>query len=129
MTGSRWCVLYVDTPDLAGVLDLVTAVLGPADDLDVVRVPGFTVDVRRNPDRTGGPHYLDWPSTVDIDAAAEVTDAAVVELVTTLIDRFHHAGLRVGTESTLADRLPPPDHRPDPPANPSPAGVPRDRGG
>jgi hypothetical protein len=117
MTGARWCVLYVDTPDLAAVLDLVTGLLGPADDLDVVRVPGFTVDVRRNPDRTGGRHYLDWPSTVDIDAAADVPDSAVVNLVTTLIDRLHDAGLRVGTESTVPHHhLRPPDHRPDPAA-------------
>jgi hypothetical protein len=112
MTGSRWCVLYVDTLDLAAVLDLVTGLLGPADDLDVVHVPGFTVDVRHNPDRTGGAHHLDWPSTVDIDAAAEVPDAAVAEFATTLIDRLRHAGLRVGTESTFPDHLPPPDHRP-----------------
>jgi hypothetical protein len=112
VTGSRWCVLYVDTPDLAAVLDLVTGLLGPADDLDVVRVPGFTVDVRRNPDRTGGPHYLDWPSTVDIDAAADIPDPAVIEFVTTLVDRLRHAGLRVGAESTFPDHLPPPDHRP-----------------
>jgi hypothetical protein len=112
VTGSRWCVLYVDTPDLAAVLDLVTGLLGPADDLDVVRVPGFTVDVRRNPDRTGGPHYLDWPSTVDIDAAADVPEPAVIDFVTTLVDHLHQAGLRVGAESPFRDHLPPPDPRP-----------------
>ena len=62
----RWCVLYVDNPDPATLVPVVADLLGPADYLDVFRVPGFTVDVRRNPDRTRGPHHLDWPSTVDI---------------------------------------------------------------
>ena len=52
----RWCVLYVDVPDPAALVPLVAELLGPGDHLDVFRVPGFTVDVRRNPDRTRSPH-------------------------------------------------------------------------
>ena len=73
----RWCVLYVDTPDPATLVPVVADLLGPADHLDVFRVPGFTVDVRRNPDRTRGPHHLDWPSTVDIDATGDVPDEKI----------------------------------------------------
>jgi hypothetical protein len=107
----RWCVLYVDTPDWSAIVPVLADLLGPADHLDVFRVPGFTVDVRRNPDRTRGPHHLDWPSTVDIDAAGDVPDATVVTFVTTLIDRLHAADLRVAADCDFAPSLPPPDHR------------------
>jgi hypothetical protein len=107
----RWCVLYVDTPDPATVVPVLADLLGPADHLDVFRVRGFTVDVRRNPDHTRGPHHLDWPSTVDIDAAGDVPDATVVAFVTTLIDHLHAAGLRVAADCDFPHSLLPPDHR------------------
>lgn len=108
----RWCVLYVDTPDPATLVPVVADLLGPADHLDVFRVPGFTVDVRRNPDRTRGPHHLDWPSTVDIDATGDVPDDTVVAFVTTLIDHLHAGGLRVGADCDFTTALAPPDTRP-----------------
>ena len=108
----RWCVLYVDTPDPATLVPVVADLLGPADHLDVFRVPGFTVDVRRNPDRTRGPHHLDWPSTVDIDATGDVPDDSVVSFVTELIDHLHAAGLRVAADCDFATALPAPDTRP-----------------
>jgi hypothetical protein len=103
----RWCTLYVDTPDPATVARVVSRILGPGDHLDVFRVPGFTVDVRRNPDRTGGPHHLDWPSTVDIDAAADVPDEAVVSFATALLEYLSTAGLHVAADSNLPTPIPP----------------------
>jgi hypothetical protein len=77
-----------------------------------MRVPGFTVDVRPNPDRTRGPHHLDWPSTVDIDADGDVPDEAVVSFVTTLIGHLRDAGLRVAADCDFTTDLPPPDTHP-----------------
>jgi hypothetical protein len=108
----RWCTLYVDTPDPATVARVVARILGPGDHLDVFRVPGFTVEVRRNPDRTRGPHHLDWPSTVDIDATGDFADAAIVSFVTGLIDHVHAAGLRVAADCDFTTALPPPDAQP-----------------
>ena len=106
----RWCTLYVDTPDPATVARVVARILGPGDHLDVFRVPGFTVEVRRNPDRTRGPHHLDWPSTVDIDAGPDVPDETVASFVTALVEHLRTAGLRTTPDPTL----PPPDNpRPD----------------
>jgi hypothetical protein len=107
----RWCTLYADTPDQATVVALLTTLLGPADALGVVRLPGFTVDVRRNPDRTGGDHHLDWPTAIEIDADDGVPDPTVVTLVTSIIDRLHAAALRVAPDCQFTPDLPPPDHR------------------
>ena len=107
----RWCTLYADTPDQPAVVALLTSLLGPADALGVVRVPGFTVDVRRNPDRTGGDHYLDWPTAIEIDAYDGVPDRRVVTVVTTIVDHLHRAALRVAPECAFASDLPPPDRR------------------
>jgi hypothetical protein len=107
----RWCTLYADTPDQPAVVAMLTALLGPADALGIVRIPGFTVDVRRNPDRTGGDHHLDWPTAIEIDAYDGVPDRTVVTLVTSVIDRLHAAGLRVAPDCEFPTALPPPDHR------------------
>ena len=107
----RWCTLHADTPDVAAVATMLAALLGPADALGMVRIPGFTVDVRRNPDRTGGDHPLDWPTVIEIDADDGVPDPAVVTLVTSIIDRLHAAGLRVAPECEFPTALPPPDSR------------------
>jgi hypothetical protein len=107
----RWCIVYVDTPDRSAVVAVLTPFLGPPDPLDVFRIPGFTIDVRSNPDRTGGDHYLDWPTTIEIDAAADVPDQSMITFVTGLVARLHDAALRVGTESEFPSYLPPPDTR------------------
>lgn len=108
---SRWCVLYADTSDPSAVLALMAAFLGPPDHLDVIRVPGFTIDIRPNSDRTGGDHYLDWPTTLEIDADGDVADRSVTAFVTSVIDHLRAAGLRVGAESEFPFALPPPDTR------------------
>jgi hypothetical protein len=108
----RWCTLYVDTPDPSTVAEALAGLLGPGDHLSVFRVPGFTVDVRRNPDRTRGPHFLDWPSTVDIDASGDAADTEVVAFVTRLVDHLHAAGLRVAPDCDFTPDLPPPDRSP-----------------
>jgi hypothetical protein len=107
----RWCTLYADTADPPAVLAVLIPLLGPADALDVLRIPGFTVEVRRNPDRTGGAHHLDWPTVVEIDAGPDVADGRMIAFVTEVIDRLHGAGLRVSAECEFAPDLPPPDTR------------------
>lgn len=107
----RWCTLYVDTPDPAVITAEVARLLGPGSELDVFSPPGFTVEVRRNPDHTGGPDVLDWPTVIEIDALAQVPDTEVVAFVTRLIDHLHAAAQRVAAESDFIDHLPPPDHR------------------
>jgi hypothetical protein len=110
----RWCTLYVDLTDPALVAAALTRLLGPGSDLDVFRVPGFTVEVHANPDRTAGPHFLDWPVLIEIDAAGTIGDQAMVAFVTGLVDHLHLSGLRVAAESAFAVHLPPPDTRPTP---------------
>jgi hypothetical protein len=110
-SAGRWCVVHVDTADRAAVVAVLAGLLGPAGARDVFRVPGFTVDVRPNPDRTGGDHYLDWPTTIEIDADDPGSDRPMIAFVTGVIDRLHTAGLRVGTESGFPADLPPPDPR------------------
>jgi hypothetical protein len=107
----RWCIVYADIPDPSAVVDVLSPLFGAADVHDVFRIPGFTVDVRRNPDRTGGDHYLDWPTTIEIDADNEVPDQSMITFVTRVIDRLHDAGLRVGTECEFPSDLPPADTR------------------
>ncbi|HEY6744132.1 MAG TPA: hypothetical protein VI357_00300 [Mycobacteriales bacterium] len=107
----RWCTLYADTPDQPAVVTTLAALLGPADALGVVRVQGFTVDVRRNPDRSGGDHHLDWSTAIEIDADDTVPDCSVITLVTSIIDRLHAAGLRVAPDCEFTPDLPPPDTR------------------
>lgn len=107
----RWCVLYADTADRSAVLALMSAFLGPPDHLDVIRIPGFTVDIRPNPDHTGGDHHLDWSTTLEIDADDEVADRSVTAFVTSVIDHLRAAGLRVGAECEFPSALPPPDTR------------------
>ncbi len=107
----RWCTLYADTPDPPAVVAVLARFLGPADPLDVFRIPGFTIDVRRNPDRTGGDHYLDWPTMIEMDADGEVADQTVISFVTGVIDRLHDAGLRVTPECEFTSDLPPADSR------------------
>jgi hypothetical protein len=111
----RWCTLYVDVPDPAPVVAVATAAMGPGSELDVFRVPGFTVEVHRNPDRTGGDHYLDWPVLVEVDAAGGIPDDRVVGFVAELVRSLRAAGLRVAAESDFTRELPPPDVRPRPP--------------
>jgi hypothetical protein len=107
----RWCVVYADTPDPAAVVAVLSPFLGPAGALDVFRIPGFTIDVRRNPDHTGGDHYLDWPTVIEIDADDDVPDQSMITFVTGIIDRLHDAGLHAATESEFPADLPPPDTR------------------
>lgn len=107
----RWCVLYADTADPAAVVAMLATLLGPADALDVFRVPGGTVEVRRNPDRTGGDHYLDWPTMIEIDVDAGVADRTVVTFVTALITHLHAGHLRIAPDCDFATALPPPDTR------------------
>lgn len=108
----RWCTLYVDVSDPSLVVAAVGQLLGPGSDLDVFAVPGFTVEVHTNPDRTGGPHHLDWPVLVEVDAAGAVPDRDMVTFTTGLVDHFRRAGLRVAPECDFADELPAPDARP-----------------
>jgi hypothetical protein len=107
----RWCVLHLDTDDQDAVVAHAGGLLGPGTELDVFRSPGFSVQVERNPDRTRGPHFLDWPTIVDIGADDDTPDADVVAFVTALIRHFHEAGLRVGAECDFPDKLPPPERR------------------
>ena len=107
----RWCTLYADTSDQPAVVALLTTHLGPADALGVIRIPGFTIDVRRNPDRTGGDHHLDWPTAIEIDAYDNVPDDRVVAVVTDVIAHLHAAALRVAPDCPFTPDLPPPDTR------------------
>lgn len=107
----RWCSLYVDTPDPATVVAHAGRLLGTASDLDVFTLSGFTVDVRRNPDRTGGEHFLDWRTMVEVDADAAVPEHYVVEFVTLLVLHLRSGGLRVAADCDFADRLPAADTR------------------
>jgi hypothetical protein len=107
----RWCVLHADTDDPSAVVAVLVPFLGPADALDVFRIPGFTADVRRNPDRTGGDHYLDWPTMLEIDAADDVPDQTMITFVTGLIRRLQDASLRVAPECEFPSDLPRPDNR------------------
>jgi len=107
----RWCTLYVDADDQAVITAELERLLGPASDLDVFTPPGFRVEVRRNPDHTAGPHFLDWPTVVEIDALARVPDTEVVAFVSRVIGHLHRAAQRVAAESDFVDHLPPPDHR------------------
>ncbi len=111
----RWCTLYVDVSDPSLVVAAVGRLLGPGSELDLFTAPGFSVEVHRNPDRTGGPHYLDWPVLVEVDAAGAVPDRDVVAVATGLIDHLRRAGLRVAPECDFAAELPAPDTRPDVP--------------
>jgi hypothetical protein len=103
-----WCTLHVDAPSEADVVTALTPLLGPPGPLDVFRGDGVTAEVRRNPDRTRGPHHLDWPVVVEIDAEP---DGRIVDVTTRLVERLHDAGFRVGAECDFAAELPPPDTR------------------
>ena len=107
----RWCTLYVDVSDAGLVVAAVGRLLGPGPEPDVFPAGDFTVEVRTNPDRTGGPHYLDWPVMVEVDAAGSAPDAAMVAFATGLVDHLRRAGLRVAAECDFAAELPPPDTR------------------
>ncbi len=107
----RWCVLYLDTSDEAAVVADTARLLGPGTDLDVFRASGCTVRVAGNPDRTRGPHFLDWATTVAIDADETQPDRDVVAFVTVLIAHLRTAGHRIGADADFADQLPPPDPR------------------
>ena len=111
----RWCTLHVDVADPGTVVTELADLLGAPDDLDVFHPPGFTAEVRANPDRTRGPHHLDWPTVVEVDATGPVPDPEVVAFVTRVIDHLHTAGLRVAAECDHPDQLPPPDTRPPDP--------------
>lgn len=108
----RWCTLYLDVSDPGLVVAAVGKLLGPGSELDVFPAGGFTVEVHANPDRTGGPHYLDWPVVVEVDAAGTAPDAEMVAFATGLIDHLRRAGLRVAPECDFAAELPAPDVRP-----------------
>ena len=56
----------VDVSDAGLVVAAVGRLLGPGPEPDVFPAGDFTVEVHANPDRTGGPHYLDWPVMVEI---------------------------------------------------------------
>jgi len=101
---ARWCTLYVDAPDRA-VVAATRMLLGPGSDLDVFAAPGFSVEVGRNPDRTGGGHVLDRPTVVEVDAAAEVGEAEAVAFAARLVAHLRAAGHPVAAEGDLADRL------------------------
>ena len=107
----RWCVLFVDTDDQAAVVAHAGRLLGAATRLDVFRPPGFTVEVDRNPDPTRGAHFLDWPTTVAVDADDDVSDRDMVHFVTALIEHLRAAGYRVGAECDFTAELSPPDRR------------------
>ena len=107
----RWCSLYVDTDDRATVVEHAGRLLGGAPVDDVFTLPGFTVDVRGNPDRTVSDHFLDWRTMVDITAGARIPDRDVVEFVTVLMLHLRAGGHRVAADCDFADRLPPPDTR------------------
>lgn len=103
----RWCSLYVDAPDPATVVADTARLLGvAASDLDVFTVPGFTVDVRRNPDRTESGQVLDWRTMVEIDAAPHVPDREVVAFVGRLMTHLRAAGHRVAADCDFALHLP-----------------------
>jgi hypothetical protein len=107
----RWCSLYVDTPDQASVVAETGRLLGTPSDLDVFTVPGFTVDVRRNPDRTESAHFLDWRTMVDVDADEHVPDHDVVRFVAGLMTHLRSRGHRVAAECDFSDELPQADVR------------------
>lgn len=103
----RWATLYVDAPDPAAVVADTARLLGVApSELDVFTVPGFTVDVRRNPDRTESGQVLDWRTMIEIDAAPEVPDVDVVAFVARLMTHLRTAGRRVAADSDFAAHLP-----------------------
>ena len=102
----RWATLYVDAPDPAVVVAETTGLLGVApSDLDVFTVPGFTVDVRRNPDRTESGQVLDWRTMIEIDAAPGVADVDVVAFVARLMSHLRAAGHRVASDSDFTPPL------------------------
>lgn len=108
----RWCTLYVDVSDPGLVAAAVGRLLAPGPEPDAFTAEGFAVEVHDNPDRTGGPHYLDWPTLVEVDAAGAVPDGAMVAFATGLVDHLRRAGLRVAPECDFAAELPPADVRP-----------------
>lgn len=103
----RWCTLYVDAPDPATVVADTARLLGvAASDLDVFTVPGFTVEVRRNPDRTESGQVLDWRTMIEIDAGPQVPDLEVVAFVSRLMAHLRAAGHRVAADCDFALHLP-----------------------
>ena len=103
----RWATLYVDAPDPAAVVADTARLLSVApSDLDVFTVPGFTVDVRRNPDRTESGQVLDWRTMIEIDAGPDVPDLDVVAFVTRLMTHLRTAGHRVAADSDFTPHLP-----------------------
>ncbi|MFL6127948.1 MAG: hypothetical protein ACJ73E_02655 [Mycobacteriales bacterium] len=102
----RWATLYVDAADPATVVADVRRLLDvPPSDLDVFTVPGFTADVRPNPDRTQSGQVLDWRTMIEVDAAPDVPDLDVVAFVTRLVAHLRAAGHRVAVDSDFTDEL------------------------
>jgi hypothetical protein len=102
----RWCTLYVDAPDPAAVAADVHRLLGVLPSgFDEFAVPGFTVEVGRNPDRTDSGQVLDWRTVVEIDAGPEVPDREVVGFVTRLLAHLRAAGHRVAADCDFASEL------------------------
>lgn len=103
----RWCTLYVNAPEPATVVADSARLLGvAASDLDVFSVPGFTVDVRRNPDRTESGQVLDWRTMIEVDAGPQVPDLDVVAFVSRLMTHLRTAGHRVAADCDFTDHLP-----------------------
>jgi hypothetical protein len=102
----RWCTLYVDAPDPSTVVADVRRLLGvDPSDLDRFGVPGFTVEVGRNPDRTESGQVLDWRTVVEVDAGPAVPDREVVAFVSGLMAHLRAAGHRVGADCDFAAEL------------------------
>ena len=68
-------------------------------------MPGFTVEVGRNPDRTESGQVLDWRTVVEIEAAADVPDPDVVAFVAGLMTHLRAAGHRVAADRDFPDPL------------------------
>lgn len=96
---ARWCTVHVDTADEQVVAALVTGLLGPGSALAVFAVPGFTVEVCRNPDRTRSPHPLDWPTLIEVDGLPGTTGEDLADFVGRLRTHLHTAGLRTEPRS------------------------------
>ncbi|MFE9882713.1 hypothetical protein [Streptomyces sp. NPDC005784] len=102
----QFCKIFVRSADLSEIMQILTSLLGGEFSRKSLYLADVEVEVLKNPDTGSEDDFVRWPTFLEVEAADEAPNEAVVRTISKIVTAMWESGIPAVAACFFEDELP-----------------------